>query len=544
MTTDLAFDLLARGWFPKELPPSFTTLDFANKVLGYAGTWPKFVSNEKRTQLCTHSYAKAALYRRPLGIPNPVPQLALSLLIAKHWARIERLIRRSGLGISYPVAGQTRALMPGEKDVAKERARSRATARFVVLGDISRFYHSIYTHAIAWAVHGKGEAKQKYGRRWEHLLGNKIDRLLMESQDGQTQGIPVGPDTSLVCAELIAAAVDVLLQKMRRRIAGVRFMDDYELPLASRGEAESALDALQVALAEYGLALNPLKTRIVELPHGFDQSWKVPIRAMQFRWPPAEQATDLVAFFDVAFGVAQDHREKSAVGYALDRLDNQFIHPNNWELYQSLLLQAVTVEPGTAPTAFHRLAAAKWRGQSLNVKQIADFAADQINEHARLGHANEVAWALWAALVFDVKLGRIESKALAAMSDSVVALSALHAMRRGLFKSKVDTNNWRELLTSEQLLGDQWLLAYEAAVKSWLRPSGGANYIQADSTFEFFFNLGVEFYDESKASPIPPSPSPSPSWIAEMRTASRERAKHYGSDEGEPDSHDSEALTF
>lgn len=52
----------------------------------------------------------------------------------------------------------------------------------------------------------------KVNRRLDSL-GNKLDYLVRQGQDGQTVGIPIGPDTSLVIAELLMHDVDKNLSK-------------------------------------------------------------------------------------------------------------------------------------------------------------------------------------------------------------------------------------------------------------------------------------------------------------------------------------------
>ena len=69
MTT--AFDLLARGYFPKELTPPFNTIDFANRAVGHIGPIPSYFTKSRRARLCTHNFARIGRNRRPLGIPNP-----------------------------------------------------------------------------------------------------------------------------------------------------------------------------------------------------------------------------------------------------------------------------------------------------------------------------------------------------------------------------------------------------------------------------------------------------------------------------------------
>jgi hypothetical protein len=71
-----------------------------------------------------------------------------------------------------------------------------------------------------------------------NLLGNKIDYWIPMGQDQQTVGIPIGPDTSLVMAELIMQRCDEKLLNTLKECRGHRFIDDYEISFQIRTEAE------------------------------------------------------------------------------------------------------------------------------------------------------------------------------------------------------------------------------------------------------------------------------------------------------------------
>lgn len=81
------------------------------------------------------------------------------------------------------------------------RLENRAGKMVVLKTDISRFYPSIYTHIIPWVVEGKIEAKKD--RSNINKLGNMLDKTFEWSQDGQTFGLPIGPDISFIIAEVI-----------------------------------------------------------------------------------------------------------------------------------------------------------------------------------------------------------------------------------------------------------------------------------------------------------------------------------------------------
>ncbi len=66
----LLFDLLARGYFPKELPPPFATDAFAEFIVN------RKISDFKpqRSRAIRYNLARPGNLRRLLQIPNPINQ--------------------------------------------------------------------------------------------------------------------------------------------------------------------------------------------------------------------------------------------------------------------------------------------------------------------------------------------------------------------------------------------------------------------------------------------------------------------------------------
>ena len=107
---------IRRGYFPKEIPPSFKTASLA-KALNPAATGFPFVDAAqtlKWTWLDTHSLGRASIVRRTLGIPNPMNHWALAKESADNWTSIRAHIRRSTLSLSVPTlrVTQGRAAVP------------------------------------------------------------------------------------------------------------------------------------------------------------------------------------------------------------------------------------------------------------------------------------------------------------------------------------------------------------------------------------------------------------------------------------------------
>lgn len=131
--------------------------------------------------------------------------------------------------------------------------------------DIADCYGSIYTHSIAWALHGKSVAKSH--RNNEQLIGNKIDREIQAMQWGQTNGIPQGSLLMDFLAEIILGYADLLLSDELDKeplldYKILRYRDDYRIFTNSAQSAEIILKSLSLVLSQLGLKLNQSKTKI------------------------------------------------------------------------------------------------------------------------------------------------------------------------------------------------------------------------------------------------------------------------------------------
>ncbi|HIA91696.1 TPA: RNA-directed DNA polymerase [Candidatus Saccharibacteria bacterium] len=128
--------------------------------------------------------------------------------------------------------------------------------------DIQNFYNSIYTHSIAWAVMGKETAKNN---KSERIVGNRLDRLFQNANDGQTNGIPTGTYVSDIISELVLSDIDAQLSKYieKKGIIALRYRDDYKFLCKSHSDARSVIDALAALLNDtYGFVLGQSKSAI------------------------------------------------------------------------------------------------------------------------------------------------------------------------------------------------------------------------------------------------------------------------------------------
>lgn len=485
--------LLARGYFPRELPPVFSTMSFGMVVAQAGSNLPSQFRSHGTTHSIRHGAIRSGFLRRPLMIPNPISYFSLCDVIVNNWTDIQTFIAGSRFSRSSPVrSGRGRAIIPrlSQNQLVNEIVALRAGPRVMLKTDIARFYGSIYTHSIPWALHTKPVAKSQ--RRNYSLLGNSLDQRLRSCQDGQTVGIAIGPDASLVIAEVILAAVD---RSLVASLAGLRYVDDYELLFDARSGAEEGLARLQEALGEYELELNGKKTQIVDLPVPHEKQWVRDLRAFEIR-AGSRQVQDLLGLFDHAFASSRAHPEEPVLRYLIGFTNRLQIEEQAWPIFQSLLFQTMIAEPGVLFHVLGRILDSERMGYRADLDRLEAILNQLIMRLIPLGQFNEVAWALWGLILFELSPTSEVLCDVGLVDNPFVALLALYAINEiGGVWHAVSGQLWASYMTADELLGEQWILAYEAMARGWLPPSN-TNPFTSHPAFQFLNQGGVRFFNE------------------------------------------------
>jgi hypothetical protein len=490
----LAQALIERGYFPVEIPPALSPAPYSKMLRrlpgGLGGVGPDY------SRCAFHSIPRLQHSRRLLAIPNPLHQYKLALVIEKAWPALDAHMKRSPLSLTRLEVkdGSSRALsrVSDFADLDEARLLASSSSRFVLKADISRFYHTLYTHSISWALHTKDVAKLRRNDR--RLVGNLLDEAVRQTQDQQTLGIPVGPNTSDLISELLGVALDLKLLETNPQLerAGFRYVDDYYLYFATRHGAESVLADLHKAASYFAVEINPLKTSIRELPEGFQPEWKSTVRSHEIR--VEQERSDLLSLFSAAYENAAKYPGNNVLKYVVKQSTSHTVSHDNWKLYEAFLLGALVSEPGLAPTLAPILVKYRDDGYCFNGDKLQTLLAEMAFYHARLRQGFEVAWALWLCKLLSVSLPNEVVKEISQMDDSIVALLALD-LRSGGFADALNTEAWSKYMQADHLYSEYWLLAYEALVKGWLGPLDGHNYVADDGFFGILAQSAVEFYD-------------------------------------------------
>ncbi|MFZ0034987.1 MAG: RNA-directed DNA polymerase [Sedimentisphaerales bacterium] len=147
--------------------------------------------------------------------------------------------------------------------------------KYLVRTDVKNFYPSVYTHSIAWAIHKRSVIRSGSNRYNYSFLGNRLDKLFQNANDGCTNGLPIGPVVSDLIAEVILSAVDLSISRRlsEAKILALRFKDDYRFLCRTQEDCKMVTKLLQRGLKEFNLLLNEDKTEIVALPEGIFREW-------------------------------------------------------------------------------------------------------------------------------------------------------------------------------------------------------------------------------------------------------------------------------
>ena len=492
--------LIGKGYFPEDITPPFKSKKLGNHSISLFNHFERMSKDIKKqynvTECLPFSVPKTGLRRRIFEIPNPIYQIQLSKIIEDNWENIIGVYRSSKCTNSMPIPDKSkkRAIKPkfSISEMHEKNMEDSFNKPFLLKTDISKFFPSIYTHSITWALHSKKEGKNK--RFDNSLAGNKIDKAIQNCRNGQTNGIPTGPDTSRIISEIISCDTDKKLADKHPGIVGNRFMDDCYFYFSSYSEAEEFVSNYRVILNDYGLMLNEDKTDILEFPYQHEPSWVPQLRNYKIRSKIKEQNIDLKTFFSLVINLRIENPKDSIFKYAARKLSNMDICKQNWKLYQSILFKIGLYEPITLPIILKPFLRYNKLLDKIKTKK---FIHTLIQEHLPKVHNFEVAWALWFAYVFSININKNIAQDILNSRDHISIIMALDLKEKGLISSEVNVSKIESTLNEDSLINDQWLLTYESVKKGWLDPVD-PNLLENSAYFSELEKKDIEFYSSIK----------------------------------------------
>lgn len=534
--------LLNKGYFPKELPPSFFTELFGNdytNILAEADatengslsallntvnaitTLTDIEKAEERVRLkqifknrlnfsdCSqYNIPKTGIARNGIKIPNPIHQGKLSKSIIDNYPEIIKLFNDSNLSTTKPQLETEfeqgkRSVKHNDFSFFKESGIINSFKYAVQLKtDIAKFYPSIYTHSVPWVTFG-GKEKYKKNRalnnsdplKVSNIYGNDIDDRLMWCQNQQTMGIPIGPDTSFIIAEIIACHLDKHLEKKLKSkkidFLGYRYYDDYALYFNSELDAQIGLSELKKILNDSELKINDEKTVISRTQNELEKPWALAIKSFYFRPSENDQKDDIWNYFSISFQYAQENTKDSVLKLALNKFNFVRIEEENWNYFESLLFRLGLIETSSLNKIAKLLITYK---KLVSKKRLKEFCFEIIKRNYENQHDFELTWSLWILNEFKIQPTK-EIYEMVFKSKSVTAtIIGLDLFQQNNRIKKFDFSTTIELITTENLNNKEWLLAYETVYNDWI-PALNKSIIRDHFFFNILESRNVHFYD-------------------------------------------------
>jgi hypothetical protein len=464
-------DLLQKGYLPENLPPAFQSEELG-KELAVHSTW---LGDGKTTvRAAPFNASKRGMTRREFSFVHPTTAHDLAHFMGERETQLTAFFERSPFSLSCPrstPSGDRAVEIASHSEIEGQRLSRLARYRFIARTDISRFYHSIYTHSVPWAIHGKAASKADRSPTSASLYANRLDLILRAGQDGQTVGIPVGPDTSRFVAEAIGTAID--LEFIRRggneRCKVIRHVDDVWIGADTHEDAEEALWRYRASIRAFELDINESKTAIYAEHFRFSDVWPTEI-ASKFELAGSSShrriPERLRAALEHAFSLATANRDDGVLKYTLRYLDRSNLAVSHWEVIEPFLKRAA-VHFGHSIDYVVRIIV--WRHlafQDLSIAEWTPLLLSVLAQHGRLGNDGEVTWVLYAAIRLNVRVPASIATSIAQNCGPLSVIALLSCVDLGLVDQQA-FDVVRAVIETETASGPYWPLLLEWHSRQW-----------------------------------------------------------------------------
>lgn len=359
---------------------------------------PKF--GKQATEPLSYKIVKDAVSLRKLGLPHPRAQLEVCNFYSRYDSLLTYYCNTSSFSIRKPVCTASKYYISGPLEAANELKFSTISTverdkftkhpasffayagygrlhkflgsklfdslerKFLFMSsqDISKCFHSIYTHSVSWATRSLKEAKSNTNAE---MYGASFDRLMQSMNKNETNGIIVGPEVSRIFAETILSAVD---DELERRLmskglkngsdySAFRYVDNYYFFCRNKNDCDEITTELSDCLDDYKLHLNPSKGEIISRPFASKKSSAI------------QQANDLVSDLidklTVSNRIAGEQHMQPATAILKTAKRIRSRHKLMRALVQRVRAICVDTELGYEGVPAYILAAIKWRTHQL-----------------------------------------------------------------------------------------------------------------------------------------------------------------------------------
>lgn len=393
----LADALLRHNYLPfqrrlkEELPPIFSTEMFKKDIANSLS-----LINYKRSKeyqgydQVEYNLTRFNNINRILSIPHPVSYSRLCISICENWEKIDYICNNKNSQIKPMSHDDGRIIiMNGYNDPSLKFRRTidNSFGKFYrVNTDISNFFHSIYSHAIPWALVGLTEAKKNTKNGWY----NDFDYAIRQTKRNETQGIAIGPATSSIISEILLDSIDKALCD-----AGfdfIRYVDDYTCYCETEEKAQEFIRTLSKELARYKLTLNIRKTLITKLPIPINDDWTTELHTKNTH-ADSMNSYQVIHFLDFAVRLSKAHPESSVLKYAVTVISKKKFSEIASRDMMNYVLTLAFHQPALLPALYSLIVRhqSSFLGSDLIINKLVLI----VEENAKNHRSDGMCWAIF-----------------------------------------------------------------------------------------------------------------------------------------------------
>lgn len=492
-------NLLRNEYFPTELPPCFHSESFADNHIKIQ----EYVKDKELTPSdpLTFSGYKNTNSRRKFAIPNPYHYAKAVYVIVGNSADIFTVLDKANASLTVPLK-----IVPDKNECykrpttkiseSKEKIKKLYQNNLIEIRlDIQSFFDSVYTHAIAWAMHTKSIAKKN--KKDKTLVGNLIDSCLQNLNSGQTNGILVGNAVSRIVSEIILCSVDNEIKSRVKGINYLRYVDDYFIFVRHSSQVNDILAIFRQELSRYELILNENKLQINDSPFIYGKPWVEQMRIFARLEPQLVLEKAIIEY--------HLYKDISILKYGLNVLRTVTFTNTEWKVLQPTIFNIWIRFPSLSNIV---TVIFKNNENYISVSLLKKSIYAIFDTHMALKNDEEVIWAVWISKIFNIQLSQDYIKKILDTDNwlAIIILLDILSSRKSETSIKKLINRFRIRIIEEYFSGsnpqdgmhtDIWLLAYEADKNKWLNTSGTDTFLFARKHpfFKELRNLDISFYN-------------------------------------------------
>jgi len=463
---------VGHGLFPEKLPPMFTSLTWLNFFVNNTTmTYP-----DEPTQYIFYENMRNTNVPRAMGIPNPISYTLLCRHIKNYWVNIRKFFREQTETQAYK---KSRIHIRNKKDSnslfhmnygnfeldGNPELNLLFDSYYIVKADISQCFPSMYSHAIAWALVGKEEAKANKDK--DDFWYNQLDRFIRNTKDGETNGFLIGPHASNLLSEIILCAVDSKLNRWQY----FRNIDDYTCFVKDQKQAEEFLVSLSMELKEFGLNINHKKTEIIKLPVGQEESW---VRKLKNNFS-LYQSTPITyqqihAFMEFVVDLVKETGNSAVIFFAMKMLARRNLKENARQYYIKIIIHLSLIYTYLFP-ALDEFLFVPFDVPGSMIQSLSEL---MYKNGDMSGNAEAISYALYFAIKYDFSIRSFDSTKILEKSDCILNTIAWQYAKINKLDLEPFYSSAKKLSTIEYNFNRNWLFVYEVLTQSELKNTWAA----------------------------------------------------------------------